>query len=551
MSHRENAKCKLHEALAAALAHHDVRTLFGVMGDANLFMVDSFVRAHRGRFVGASHEGNAVLMAHGFAQANGAVGVATVTHGPGLGNTVNALAEAARSRTPVVAICGDTPADNPRHTQSIEQRDLVLSTGAGFEQATAAATATDSLATAFFRARVEQRPIVFNVPIEFQWVDVQYRKRVLEAPDTRGFLPSSDDLDNAVGIIAAARRPIVLAGRGAIGAREELLALAKRIEAPVMTTLRAKALFRGESFDLGVCGSLGSPVALEEISRSDCIVAFGASLNAFTRGGSNRRPGALFDGKRVVQIELDPIAVNSNFNATVSVVGDAALTARRICELLDEAEAPGSGYRSAELEEAISACRLDPCVAGDGAPAAEGTIDIRKALLRLDDAVPADRQLVTDVGRFMIEAWRVFSVRDPRNLIHAAGFTSVGNGFGTAIGAAMGKSSPTVLVCGDGGFMMNGLGELNTAVQQNLDLIVIICNDACYGAEYAQFRDRDMDAGMSLLRWPEFSRVSEALGLQSVAVRDETSLEVAVSKIRDRHGPLVIDLKLDPGRIPL
>ncbi len=151
----------------------------------------------------------------------------------------------------------------------------------------------------------------------------------------------------------------------------------------------------------------------------------------------------------------------------------------------------------------------------------------------------------------MIEAWRVFSVPDPRHLIHAAGFTSVGNGFGTAIGAAIGKTKPTVLVCGDGGFMMNGLGELHTAVRENLDLIVIVCNDACYGAEYVQFRDRGMNPEMSRLRWPEFSRVAEALGLQSVAVTDEASLEVAVSKIRDRRGPLVIDVKLDPACVPL
>lgn len=551
MNHRvEITNCKLYEALAAALAHHDVGMLFGVMGDANLFMVDSFVRDYQGRFVGASHEGSAVLMAHGFAQANSTVGVASVTHGPGLGNTVNALAEAARSRTPVVVIAGDTPTDNPRHTQSLEQRDLVLSTGAGFEQVTAAATGTESLAIAFFRARIEQRPIVLNIPIEYQWADVQYKKHVLEVPNTRAFLPSSDDMDNAVGIIASAKRPIVLAGRGAIGARDEILALAERIEAPLVTTLRAKALFQGESFDLGVCGTLGSPVALEEISRSDCIIAFGASLNSFTRG-SNRRPGALFDGKRVVQIELDPVSINCNFNATVSVVGDAAQTAKAIFELLDEAELPGSGYRSAELKEAISQYRLEPCVTSNKTPTAEGTVDVRKALLRLNEAVPADRQLVTDVGRFMIEAWKVFSIPGPRQLIHAAGFTSVGNGFGTAIGAAMGKAKPTVLVCGDGGFMMNGLGELNTAVQENLDLIVIICNDACYGAEYTQFRDRDMNADMSLLKWPDFSRVSEALGIQSVTVRDEASLEDAVSKIRDRQGPLVIDVKLDPACIPL
>jgi len=178
-------------------------------------MVDSFVSRPQRRFRGAAHEGNAVLMAQWICPGHATDGVATVTHGPGLGNTVNALAEAARSRTPMVVVAGDTPTDNPRHTQSLDQRNLVLSTGAGFEQVTAAATATDSLAMAFFRARVEQRPIVLNIPIEYQWVDVQCGKRVLDVPNIRAFLPSSDDMGQRCGIIAASRRPVpFFAGRG-------------------------------------------------------------------------------------------------------------------------------------------------------------------------------------------------------------------------------------------------------------------------------------------------------------------------------------------------
>src|SRR5690606_18256879 len=237
----------------------------------------------------------------GFAQARDTVGVATVTHGPGLTNAATALGEAARSRTPLVLLCGDTPADHPSHPQSVDQRNLVLATGAGFHQMRTAASAIEDLAIAFRRAASERQPIVLNMPIEFQWEEITYRKLVLDVPDRRAYVPASDDLDRAVGIMATAKRPIVLAGRGAIAARDELVQLARRLDALLATTLRAKSLFRGEAFDLGICGSLSTSLAAEEISRSDCVIAFGAGLNRHTQGGGNRRPGGLFDGKAVVQ----------------------------------------------------------------------------------------------------------------------------------------------------------------------------------------------------------------------------------------------------------
>lgn len=547
----DETTCKVHQALARALADHGVETLFGLMGDGNLFMVDSFVREHGGRFVPASHEGNGVLMAHGFAQAHRTVGVATVTHGPGLTNTVTALGEAARCHTPLVLLCGDTPADNPNHPQTVDQRALVATTGAGFHQMRTPATALEDLAMAFVRAASEERPIVFNMPIEFQWADITYRRTVYQAPDRRAYIPASDDLDRAVGIIATARRPIVLAGRGAIDAREALVALAERIDAPLATTLRGKSLFAGEAFNLGIFGNLSTEIAAEEIMRSDCVIAFGASLNAHTQGGGNRQRGGLLDGKRVIQVELDASRIDRNFHPTVSVVGDAALTARRFLELLNEAGLPGSGYRSPELARAIADYRPTPHVTGVPGKQAPGTIDIRQALLRLDGAIPADRTLVTDVGRFIINTWKLFSVPSPTAFVHAAAFTAIGTGIGTAIGAAIDTGRPTVLVCGDGGLMMSGLSELNTVAQENLDLVVIVCNDQCYGAEHMQFHARDMDTGMSRLNQPAFARVAASFGFETATVQDEASLEAAAELVRNRKGPVLVDLHLDADRISI
>ena len=114
----------VYQSIARATQEHGVDTMFGLMGDANLFMVDAFVREHGGRFIPAAHEGSAVLMALAYAHVSGKVGVATITHGPALTNAMTALTEAARGHVPMVLLVGDTPVDNPRHLQSIDQREV-------------------------------------------------------------------------------------------------------------------------------------------------------------------------------------------------------------------------------------------------------------------------------------------------------------------------------------------------------------------------------------------------------------------------------------------
>ncbi|MCK9920292.1 ABC transporter substrate-binding protein [Microbacteriaceae bacterium K1510] len=178
---------KVHAAIAQALVDHDVDTMFGLVGDANLFMVDSFTRNHNGRFISAANEAGATLMAIGYATISGKPGIVTTTHGPALVNTLTALVEGVRSSTPVVLLCGDTAVANLKSAQKIPQRELIVATGAGFEQLRAPATLAEDIATAFRRAVVERRPIALNIPIDFQWQDVDYQAApVAEALIKRG-----------------------------------------------------------------------------------------------------------------------------------------------------------------------------------------------------------------------------------------------------------------------------------------------------------------------------------------------------------------------------
>jgi acetolactate synthase I/II/III large subunit len=158
---------KFHEAFARALRALDIDTVFGVMGDANLFIADSFVRVVGGRFVAASHEAGAVLMAAGYASVTGDVGVATVTHGAAVSNAVTSLIDAARSRRPLLVIAGDTPASDKHNLQNLPQAEIIAPTGAGIERVRTPETVYDDLQQAMRRAIVERRPIVLEVPLDF------------------------------------------------------------------------------------------------------------------------------------------------------------------------------------------------------------------------------------------------------------------------------------------------------------------------------------------------------------------------------------------------
>ena len=122
---------KLASAVALALMDHGVRTLFGVAGSTNLPVIDSFCREHSGTDVAAGHEAGAVLMALGFPAVSGAVGVATVTRGPGLTNAFTALTEGVRGSTPMVLVCGGSPAGDVTHPQEIDHHEAAAASGAG------------------------------------------------------------------------------------------------------------------------------------------------------------------------------------------------------------------------------------------------------------------------------------------------------------------------------------------------------------------------------------------------------------------------------------
>jgi thiamine pyrophosphate-dependent acetolactate synthase large subunit-like protein len=342
-------------------------------------------------------------------------------------------------------------------------------------------------------------------------------------------------------MIASAKRPLILAGQGAIDARDALVRLADRLEAPLTTTLKAKGLFGAHPYCMDLCGTLSTPDGYEAIAKSDCIVAFGASLNEWTTDH-----GKLFKGKRVVQVDTDAAMIGRTLYPDAALIADARLTAENILYWLDEAEIAPSGFTG----------ELNPDTLAVHEPAktrkrAENTIGYVQAIDWFNSVLPEPRVLVTDGGRFMTEVWCRLSVPSPRDFVDTTNFGSIGLGLQAAIGASVAASGrPVVMFTGDGGFMMGGLGEFNTAVRLGLDLIVVVCNDAAYGAEHIQFLDRNLDPGLSTFDWPSFSAVARSLGAAGVDLRSEDDFGSVEAAIKTRSGPLLIDMHLDPFDVP-
>lgn len=545
-----------HEEFAGSLLGRGIETVFGLVGDANLFLMDSFSRLG-GRYVSLVHEANVVAAALGFASVSGEVGVASVTQGPGLTNTITALIEGVRARLPVVLFAGKAPASDPQNLQHAPQAELVTAAGAACLDVEHPDDTGIVLDKAFRTAMAERRPVVVNVPNEFQWLEVEPWAEP-EATKLGRVGPDPDEIRRVVDLIESSERPLILAGRGAGLYRDVLVRLADRLSAPLATTVRGMGLFSGHPFDLGLFGGLASPVAREIILESDCLLSFGASLNQWTAAG-----GELLAGRRVIRIDTDPLMLTANVLADVAVHADAGLAAESILRELDERGVPAKGFAGAEMasrlatESSESGEALRRLRSREEARAAKkgrapGTVHLSLAMAAIDRAFAEERILVIESGRHTALALPSFHVSRTAQFVYAVNFGSIGFGLGYAIGASCASpGTPVLLVCGDGGFMLGSLSEMSSAVRAKCPIAIALLNDGSYGAEHIQMVRRGLDPSLTLFEWPSFAEVASLFGFEGHVVGELPELDEAAALLTrwaaDR--PLMLDIRLDPAEI--
>src|SRR5258708_322590 len=311
---QEMSNLPIYEMLARAFVDEGVDTFFNLMGDGNMHWATALSKIEGVRAIHARHEHCACAMAMGYFSATGKTGVASVTCGPGVTQISTALATAVRANIPLVVFAGESPINARFYNQAIDQGPIVHATGAHYVRAHSSARMLDHVREAFYVARYERRPVVLGVPYDLQKVPFagpsDYVASAAYIPQTGRTPPNPDTVALLVAKLAAAERPIIIAGRGAVasGAHAAIEELAETSGALLATTLPARGMFDHTRFAIGVAGGFASDVARELFGQADLVIAVGASLTYYTVDG-----GTFFPKAYVAQLDDRPLALKHGF----------------------------------------------------------------------------------------------------------------------------------------------------------------------------------------------------------------------------------------------
>ncbi|WP_159451267.1 thiamine pyrophosphate-binding protein [Demequina sp. NBRC 110054] len=505
-----------------------VDTVFGIPGSHNLSLFDGLARSSV-RLVSPRHEQGAGFAADGYARATGRPGVLITTTGPGILNAATALATAYADSIPVLAIStGARIADEGRElgwlhetkAQHASIDGLVTSVRCRSEQQVYAA-----IVETFARWQVERtRPVNIEVPLDL--LAETAASPLPEIPSLSAPAPSARAIAAAAQAVARARRPILVAGGGALGARDELEALASLVGAPLVTT-RAGAGLRYAGPD-GADPTTVLPYAPEVLAEHDLMIVIGSELS--------RRdvPEPFRAGlPPVVRVDIEPARLTASRAGDVLIVADAAEGVAALVAAL-EGESLSARDRAAEerrLAEAVHASYPGPL---------RGLHEALERALGADAIITGDSSQVSYLGTGVH-----YGFSQPRSFLYPDGFAPLGFGLPAAIGASLGGTGRRVTaLVGDGAFLFS-VQELSTAVAERAEVLVLVVeNDG-----YKEIEEEMEAAGVSPVGvrfdYPDPVAVAAAFGATSARASSLDELESLIRRMSGTMGPVVIAIRED------
>ncbi|NUT38533.1 MAG: thiamine pyrophosphate-binding protein, partial [Thermoactinospora sp.] len=327
------------EAVGRVLASLGCDAAFGVVGSGNFHVTNSLIE-HGVRYVAARHEAGAATMADAYARLSGTVGLLTVHQGPGLTNTITGLAEAAKSRTPMIVLAGE--ATDPRSNFAVDQEALVRAVGGVAARVRSGHTCVEKTIAAYRTAVRDRTVVLLNLPLDVQqeqvpWDGVmgEFYEQLVQGAAVGPAQPAlaagprtleRTAVEALAEMLATAERPVFIAGRGARHARAELEELAGRTGALLATSAVARGLFRGSPWDLDVSGGFATPLAAELIGDADVVVGWGCALNLWTT-----RHGRLIGPRaKVVQVDVEMAALGRQRTVHLPIRGEVSAVATAV-----------------------------------------------------------------------------------------------------------------------------------------------------------------------------------------------------------------------------
>ena len=526
------------EIIVECLKEQNVDTIFGYPGGAILNVYDAlYNHSDEITHILTSHEQGASHAADGYARATGKVGVCFATSGPGATNLVTGIATAYMDSIPVVAItCNVTvpllgkdsfqEIDIAGVTMPITKHNFIVKD----------VTKLADVIRAAFRIAKEGRPgpVLIDVTKDVTAAECDYIKETPKTIERQTDTIKEEDVERAVEMIKASKRPYVFVGGGVIAsdASDELARFVKKIDAPVADSLMGKGAFDGtDPHYTGMLGMHGTKTSNFGVSECDLLIAIGARFSDRVTGNANK----FAKNAKILHFDIDAAEINKNIHSDASVVGDALEILKRVNAKLEQQDRHEWLEHIHDYEKQYPMAYRKDCLNGP------------LIMEKIYELTKGEAIISTDVGQHQMWAAQHYKYKKPRTLLTSGGLGTMGYGLGAAIGAKVGCKDKTVInIAGDGCFRMN-MNEVATATRYNIPVIEIIFNNHVLGM-VRQWQDLFYGKRYSatvLDDCVDFVKVSEGMGAKGYRVQTIEEFEAALKDAMALNIPCVIDCLID------
>ena len=520
------------------LKEQGVDTVFGYPGGTILNIYDELYKNSDDiNHILVSHEQGAAHAADGYARSTGKVGVCMATSGPGATNLVTGIATAYMDSVPVVAItCNvNVPLLGKDSFQEIDIAGITMPITKHNFIVKDVTKLADTIRRAFKIAQTGRPgPVLVDIPKDITAAKTEYTsvkpKPIARITDTI----SEEDVDIAVSMIKAAKKPYIFVGGGAVisGASEELKKFVEKVNAPVCDTLMGKGAFDGtDDLYTGMLGMHGTKTSNLGVSECDLLIAVGVRFSDRVLGNAKK----FASQAKILQFDVDAAEINKNIQVDASVIGDLKEILIRVNKKLDTQSHPEWIGEIMDLKKKYPLTYPKEGLSGPY---------LMEEIYR---ATKGDAVIVTEVGQHQMWAAQFYKYSRPRQLITSGGLGTMGYGVGACIGSKMGnKDKICVNIAGDGCFRMN-MNEIATATRYNIPIIQIVINNHVlgmvrqwqtlfYGKRYSNTVLNDA---------VDFVKISEGMGAKAYRVTTVDEFEKALKEAIELNIPCVIDAQID------
>jgi acetolactate synthase-1/2/3 large subunit len=526
------------QAIVKCLEREGIEVIFGIPGLYNMPIFDALYRHPTIQVITVRHEQGAAFMADGYARATGKPAAIIPLPGPGLTNAMTGIGEAFYDSIPMLILVTQVNRNfidkeaGLLHEMTSQYEMLAPLTKHG-ERIHQGDQISDAFLSAMKVLRTGRpRPVQIEIPRDIQAETVEWTSDVDNLlPASPQPSPLADQIDLAVKALNQAERPLIYAGGGTIssGASSELVQLAERLGAPVLTTgMGVGSIPSDHPLACGVAWVAAADIR-PLVKASDLFLAVGTRFNdGMTHGWNLPLPST------TIRIDIDAAEIERNIPMEQKIIGDAKSTLAAINKKLDGLNFP----QFREIHPALQDARTEYRNAlYTKVGATKPWMDVMR------ETLPRDTILSCDMSLFWADMLGIFPIYEPRTMLFPWGFGTLGFGVPEALGAKIGKpDQPVVAICGDGAFLFTGT-ELATAIQYDLNIPIIIPNNDAYGMIKVQQRDQFDEQFMSVdLNNPDFVALAHAFGAYGEKVTNPGEFRMALSSALQADKPTVIEI---------